>query len=365
MIRKTRWRVWTPLVISFLGLGAYVGAFVWLCSLEGIEELTRSLTGSVFDAFIIFAPGLVLLALCGEAIRSLCWGDYIVPTDRGLGFRINGRKHFLHWEQVNTFRVDTPVLGQEGVVGWDYRGDAHGKPRVKSSAATTMDGDFGRGWQGGPDAICIALEAWRSRHSDTSFSPEERGLTSSHISQDGPNLPSTLTVRADTRKAVGPLIGIWCCFFALFALPIWITALAAPSDQALTVWTSLASNWSFWLVALVYAAMALWFGYVGHLLTRRFILKPTIVLVPSGFTIRDEAGVRFIRWKDVEAFGIAQDSNNNREHVGWRYRPGVTAVESWQKPSLDMDASLGMGWQGSVRDLRDTFDEWLRRYGSG
>ena len=365
MIKKARWRIWTPLVISFLALGAYVGIFAWLSSLEGREELLRSLTDSIFDAVIVVAPGVVLLALFGEAIRSLFWGDYIVPDDRGLRFRVNGRKHFLHWEQVSKFRVETPVLGQEGVIGWDYSGDVHSERRVKSSAATTMDGDFGRGWQGGPDAICIALEAWRSRHSRTFLSPEERGVTSPNIRHDEPKLPSSLTVRVDTRKAVGPLIGIWCCFFALFAFPIWITALAAPSGRAFTVWTSLAGNLSFWLIALLYAAMALWFGYVGYLLTRRFILKPTIVLSSSGFTIRDEAGVRFIRWKDVEAFGIAEDSNNNREHVGWRYRPGMIEVKSWEKPSLDMDASLGMGWQGSVRDLRDTFDEWLRRYGAG
>lgn len=364
MIKKTRWRVWTPLVTSFLGLGAYVGVFAWLSSLDDLEKFPRSLTASVFDAFVIGAPGLVLLALCGEAIRSLFWGDYIVPNDRDLRFRINGRKHFLNWERVSTFRVETPVLGQEGVVGWDYSGDGHDEPRVKSSAATTMDGDFGRGWQGGPEAVCIALEAWRSRHSATAFSPGERGVTSSDIRQDRLHLPSILTVSADARKAVFPLIGIWCCFFSLFAFPIWVTALAAPSGRALTLWTSLVGNWSFWLVALLYAAMALWFGYVGYLLTRRFILKPTIVLVPSGFTIRDEAGVRFIRWRDVEAFGIAQDSNSKREHVGWRYRPGVTEVESWQKPSLDMDASLGMGWQGSVHDLRDMFEEWRRRYGA-
>lgn len=365
MIRKARWRIWAPLAISFLGLGAYIGIFAWLSSLEGREELLRALTGSISDAVTAAAPGLVLLALCGEAIRSLFWGDYIVPNERGLRFRINGRKHLLLWKRVSKFRVETPVMGQEGVVGWDYSGDVHTERRVKSSAATTMDGDFGRGWQGGPDALCIALEAWRSRHSSTFVFPEEGGVPPSNIRQDGPDLPSSLIVRADTRKAVGPLIGIWCCFFALFAFPIWITALASPSGQALTVWTSVAGNWSFWLVALLYAAMALWLGYVGYLLTRRFILKPTIVLVPSGFTISDEAGVRFIRWKDVEAFGIAQDSNNNREHVGWRYRPSVADVESWQKPSLDMDASLGMGWQGSVRDLRDTFDEWLRRYGAG
>lgn len=363
MIKKARWRVWTPLVISFLGLSAYFGIYAWLSSVEGGEDFLRSFTSSITDAVIIVAPGLVMLALCGEAIRSLLWGDYIAPGHRGVRFRINGRTHFLLWERVRKFRVETPVVGQEGVVGWDYSNDFRSEKRIKSSVATTLDGDFGLGWQGGPDAVCATLEDWRSRHSDPLVFQEEISAAHPDGGQDGTDLPMSLTVRADTRKALGPLLLIWCCFFALFALPIWITAMAAPSGQGLTIWTRLASDWSFWLIALMYVAMALWLGYVAHLLTLRFFLKPTIVLTPAGFTIKDEAGVRFTRWQDVEAFGISYDPNNHREHVGWRYRPGVTTVGAWDKPSLDLDASVGMGWQGSVHDLRTTFDEWLRRYG--
>jgi len=171
-------------------------------------------------------------------------------------------------------------------------------------------------------------------------------------------------VRTDTLKAIGPVLAVWALFFALFALPLTHTALVvAEGGDPLASWSGLAATRKFWWVALPYVAVALMIGSFVWTLTRRLIIQPAISLTPAGFEVRDEAGIRFTAWGDVEAFDIAHDPDNHRDHLGWRYRPGVARVSEWDKPARNLDATLGMGWQGSVRDLRDTFEAWRWRYG--
>lgn len=176
----------------------------------------------------------------------------------------------------------------------------------------------------------------------------------------------SLTVQTDTLKATGPILVVWALLAALLALPLAHTALvAAEGGDPLAAWGRLAGTRGFWWVAAPYAAVALLIGYYVWILTRRLLIQPTILLTPEGFEVTDEAGVRFTAWGDVEAFDVAYDPDNHREHFGWRYRLGAARVSEWDRPARNLDKTFGMGWQGSVPDLRDTFEAWRRRYSAG
>lgn len=365
MIRKAGWRLWTSLAVSALGLATYIAIYFWLYGLMGHEEFIQFLTEPLSNLVLVALPGVGAVVLLVDAIRSLLWGDRIILSGEGFRVQMARRSRFVRWSNVKRFRAERPFNSMHAVVGWDHYDDAFNGNLIwegskwEGHRVTTVDAHIGWGWQGGAEKVCSTLEDWRIRHSHSFIPEKERGAVTD-IGRGAPDLPSSLTVHADARKSLGPLLVISVCFLGLFALPIWISVRAG---RGLTFWAGLVGHWNFWLVAATYAALGLWLGYYACALARRILMKPTIVLTPEGFEVNDEAGRQFTRWNDIDAFGIAYCSRTHREYVGWRFKSGVAKVESWSKPSFDLDASAGMGWQGSVRDLRDTFDEWRRRYG--
>lgn len=369
VIRTARWRTLASIAVSAIGVVVVFGVWGWVASVIGPSETLAVVTADPFSTAMTAFVSLIVLAMLGHSVHRHFRSDTLTLSAQGFRIKMSERSRFVRWSDVKQFRAERPKDSMYAIVGWDHHDDAPSgnpvwqNPNVAGVRATTLDAEIGSDWERGPDALCSTLEDWRSRYA-TDFPPrEDTNLEDESVASSAMEAPVLLTVRADRRKAIGPLLGVWACLLGLFALPIWVTALAAKAGEPSAMWASMAARWSFWLAALPYAALGLLIGYYVWLLTRRILMKPTLVLTPDGLEVKDEAGIRFTRWSEIEAFGVAYCSRNYREHVGWRYKPGVVDVDNWNKPASDLDVSLGMGWQGSPRDLRNTLETWRRRYG--
>lgn len=260
IIRKARWRVYSGIAISALGLLVQTSAYIWVGSIVGLDQAMRFLAGEPFQAVLLAAPLLGTIFLLGSSLAALWRGDFIKLTDKGFSFRLGHRARTVRWADVKQFRFERPSDSMYLSVGWDHQDDAFsGNPvwegsKLEGKRTTTLDSDIGWGWQGGAEKVCSTLEDWRIRHSHSFIPEKERGAVTD-TGRGAPDLPSSLTVHADARKSLGPLLVISVCFLGLFALPIWISVRAS---RGLTFWAGLVGHWNFWLVAAMYAALGLW-----------------------------------------------------------------------------------------------------------
>lgn len=175
--------------------------------------------------------------------------------------------------------------------------------------------------------------------------------------------PSSLVLKAEPRKTATPLAILLVLLIGMLGLPIWLASTAEVSLLPFVGRLLTASLTSIIAVCL-YAAQVFLLAFLAFNLTRQLAAKPTITLTTAGFEVRDHSGRVFTRWADVDSFDVAWDRSSRREFVGWRYKPNAGPTQPrWQgRPYGNLDATVGMGWEGSVSNLRDTLDQWRAKH---
>lgn len=343
MIRVARWRTGGAIASAAVGLCFLAGLYGWLWVFLGHEAAIDGFREDPLGSVLTVAPLLIVAFQLGACIRAALRGDRLTLDPAGFHYRLYRQVGFVRWQDVEQFRTEAPTPGLPEVVGWDYRSDRAGDPigwkrlRTTGRYPTSLHGDLGHRWQGGSKAVRDALETWRQRHASVEVAAEPV-LVSPVVGLD---FPSEKIIRFDPLRSVAAAVFLGLALAGVVAFVSWLGAVSGGQGFV-------------WLIGGVGAILL---GPPFWINARRLLARPLIKLSARGFEIRDEDGVRFTAWGEVEAFILDHDAHHH-EYVGWRLKsPAETrpAMQSW-------DHLVGMGFKVAPHVLRDTLEDWRVRF---
>jgi hypothetical protein len=132
----------------------------------------------------------------------------------------------------------------------------------------------------------------------------------------------------------------------LTMLGILVLLMAGPS----------AARWFGWL-AVVFFGLGIWFGLI------RLCRRDTLTLTLEGFSFRNPARRKTLRWDDLDAVFVC--GHGRHAMVAWTLKTRAYSKSRMAKinraTGFDFDDSIGPGWERPAGKIAELMNEWKSR----